>query len=50
MQNPTDTENRSKHSMALKEYKRLCARKKYEFERDQINELDQMLSEDHSEF
>ena len=50
MQNPIDTENRKNHSMALKEYKHLCARKKYEFERDQINELDQMLSEDHSEF
>ena len=50
MQNPTDTEARKQHTMALKDYKKLCAKKKYEFEKNQISELDQMLSEDHSEF
>ena len=49
-QNPEDTEIRRRHSMALKEYKHLCARRKYDFECNQIKELDQMLSEDHSEF
>ena len=49
-QNPTDAETRQRHSMALKEYKQVCTRKKLEFERNQINELDRMLSDDHSEF
>ena len=49
-QNPTNTEIRQRHSMALKEYKQMCTRKKFEFEQNQIKELDRMLSEDHSEF
>ena len=49
-QDPTDKTARESHSIALKEYKQLCAKKKYEFEQRQINELDQMLKEDHSEF
>ena len=36
--------------MVLKEYRQLCSKKKYEFEKNQINQLDQMLSEDHTEF
>ena len=49
-QNPADTVARESHSIALKEYKQLCAKKKHEFEQRQINELDQMLNEDHTEF
>ena len=47
---PTDTQTRQRHAMALKEYKQMCTRKKFEFEQNQIKELDHMLSEDHSEF
>ena len=49
-QNPLDLETRRNYSLALKEYKKLCSRKKYEFEKNQINDLDHMLSNDHSEF
>ena len=49
-QDPTDKTARENHSIALKEYKQLCAKKKYEFEQRQISELEQMLKEDHSEF
>ena len=50
MQNPKDLDIRRRHTTALKDYKKICTRKKFEFERNQIQDLDHMLSEDHSEF
>ena len=47
---PEDMDYRRRYSVAIKEYKQICRRKKFEFEKDQINELDEMLSKDHSEF
>ena len=49
-QNPTDKETRARHAMVLKEYRQLCTKKRFEFEKKQVNQLDQMLSEDHTEF
>ncbi len=49
-QQPTNIELRTRHSQALKEYKNMCSKKKYEFEQSQIHELDQMLTNDPTEF
>jgi exonuclease III len=39
-QNPENTEVRQQHSVAMKEYKKICSMKKYNFEKNQIDELD----------
>ena len=43
--NPLDINIRKKHKDSLKEYKKTCARKKYAFEQNQINKLDNMAND-----
>ena len=49
-QEPTNQDIRSRHNSALKDYKRICTKKKYEFEQSQIQALDEMLTTDPTEF
>jgi hypothetical protein len=38
-QDPKDVDTRQRYSVAIKEYKKICAKKKYHFEKNQIKEL-----------
>lgn len=49
-QNPSNIDIRSRHNIALKEYKKICITKKQQFEQSQIAALDQMLATDPVEF
>ena len=49
-QDPSNMNKRVQHSEALKEYKKLCQKKKNIFEQEQIAKLEELVDDDPCEF